>query len=367
MSKKYISKTLRWCEPFGGWGPHHKHYDDLLDSDCTSDTGLCNRILHWEIAYDLSKRHNFEFNILLPKIFWPELELLELPLTKSIHFGIENEIMPRWFPETEILKFKTVFDTDRDDVYKSFRINRKYIEYLYSNSNINLKYNHLYSDFGFIKLEELYRIFLKKELDYRPLSLIKLKHQYVSNLIEKTTKNLIGIHIRRSNGVVYDENDIKSFNNSDLSDLYLNIRNNRYDRQHHFYKFIKDDFYFNLIENILKLNSSERFYISSDLPVEFLKPYYEKFGNRIVTHDKMLDKISMYLDAIGISFNSNGIYKDTIKNVVDLFSLSNCKYLITSKSSTWSEFAVFYKNVPSIDINKDWETEIYPFLLKNYE
>jgi hypothetical protein len=359
-------KTLRWCEPFGGWGPHHRHYDDLLEGEYSYDTGLCNRILHWEIAYDLLKRCNFEYDILLPKIYWPELELLELPNTKSIYFGYQNSIND-WFPEEENLKFKTVFDTQLDYIGKSFPIDVKYIENLYSNYDIYLNHDHLYSDFGFLKLKDLYEISLKMKLDYRPLSLIKLKHKFVRNLIEKTTKNLIGIHIRRSNGVCYTDGDVNSFNDSNLSNLYLEIRNNKYDKKHQAYTFISDDYYFKIIENILKMNSSEKFYISCDLPHEFLNPYYERYGNRIVTNDKILDRITLYLDAIGISFNESGIYKDTIKNVVDLFGLSNCKFLITSENSTWSEFATYYKNIPSISIKKSWESEIYPFLLNFYK
>jgi hypothetical protein len=38
-------RTLRWLEPFGGW------------RGFTTDTGLCNRIFHWEVAYEINKQN----------------------------------------------------------------------------------------------------------------------------------------------------------------------------------------------------------------------------------------------------------------------------------------------------------------------
>ena len=53
--------NLRWKEPWGG-------------SMLPEDTGLCNRRMHWEIAYGINKVNNFKFNILVEQAFWPELQ-----------------------------------------------------------------------------------------------------------------------------------------------------------------------------------------------------------------------------------------------------------------------------------------------------
>lgn len=45
------NKTLRWLEPYGGWSEN--------------DTGLCNRIFHWEIAHEICKQNNYDFKIIL--------------------------------------------------------------------------------------------------------------------------------------------------------------------------------------------------------------------------------------------------------------------------------------------------------------
>jgi hypothetical protein len=54
-----------------------------------------------------------------------------------------------------------------------------------------------------------------------------------------------------------------------------------------------------------------------------------------------------------------------IDNVVDLFSLSFCKFLIRSNRSTWSEFAMYYRNQPWSFITDDWDTKIKPRLLNS--
>ena len=60
---------LKWVEPWGGY-------------DFKEDTGFCNRLFHWELAYYLNDINNFKFKILLEDYWRPELEYLELPHTE---------------------------------------------------------------------------------------------------------------------------------------------------------------------------------------------------------------------------------------------------------------------------------------------
>jgi N-glycosylase/DNA lyase len=55
-------------------------------------------------------------------------------------------------------------------------------------------------------------------------------------------------------------------------------------------------------------------------------------------------------------------YANVIDNLVDLFMLSNCPYIITSPGSSWSEFAKYYKDKESdniLDVNKKLEQSDY--------
>jgi hypothetical protein len=42
-------------------------------------------------------------------------------------------------------------------------------------------------------------------------------------------------------------------------------------------------------------------------------------------------------------------YGNVVENIVDLFSLSYCSFLIKSNKSTWSEFAEDYRHQPALD------------------
>jgi hypothetical protein len=115
-------KTLRWLEPYGGW---HKY-----------DTGLCNRIFHWEIAYELTRNNNLEYFIMLEKKFWPELRLIELPKTKITGF-IEGDSH-----EIEKLKFITVHDTINSNVSLSKPIMFDELNEMFKELGITLSNNN---------------------------------------------------------------------------------------------------------------------------------------------------------------------------------------------------------------------------------
>jgi len=69
--------VLKWKDPW---------QRDYTEINVLYDTGLCNRIFHWEIANHInSKFHNDEFTISVEESQWPELdELITLPNTSVI-------------------------------------------------------------------------------------------------------------------------------------------------------------------------------------------------------------------------------------------------------------------------------------------
>jgi hypothetical protein len=104
----YFDKTLRWLEPFGGWGDHSNVFD-YIKPEFGMDTGFCNRILHWEVAHYLNEKNDFQYRILLQDVFWPELEILELPYTSPVK--MEKFSFGLHYPkEFNHLKFLTVYD-----------------------------------------------------------------------------------------------------------------------------------------------------------------------------------------------------------------------------------------------------------------
>jgi hypothetical protein len=53
-----------------------------------------------------------------------------------------------------------------------------------------------------------------------------------------------------------------------------------------------------------------------------------------------------------------------VENIVDLFALSFCCFLIKSNRSTWSEFAMYYRRQPSVYVTESWENKIKPKFMK---
>lgn len=355
----HFNNTLRWLDPYFSDGYYKYHL-------AVGDTGLCNRILHWEIAYDLNKFNNFKFNILVSDIYWPEYELIDLPHTYLVNSNFDT--FDKYYIDSlllyENLKLKTVFDIHNQNSYIANRIDKDLIKSIYDDKNLYLEDNHYYCDFGF---DTLYSF--KKERfninENRPLQHIKLKHHYVENEIKNKLKNCIGIHIRRGNGVCYTDEDLKSFDDT-LSNLYKQIRS-RFRGFDDFYKFISDEIYFNIIDKILEVNPNQKIYISMDLPIDFLIVYKKKYGDNIIFSHDILPNILYYLDNQNLKISRQNNYINTVQNIVDLFSLSFCKFIIKSPASTWSTFASEYNNIPNINAKQNIEEiiDLYKNILSN--
>jgi hypothetical protein len=346
-------KTLRWFEPFGGWNVH--------------DTGFCNRILHWEIAYEINKHNNFQYKILLPKTDWPELEFISLPYTTAFaYYGFYERGVPNSKKAID-LRFKTVFDVHADNVRLASRINTDFITEMFKTKNFDLNHHnrrfnlnntisnetHFYSNFGYNDLQGLYNY----EIKDRPLSNIILNHGYVSDFIDRKTKDVVGIHLRRGYGIPYTDEDIQSLPES-IRQEYIRVRRKFVSPSgNNSYKFIRDDVYFNIIDKIIELKPKQKIYISSDLPLNLIDYYVDRYPNNVMTRNAYISVINDYLYGIGIDVGDFK-YRYIIENIIDLFVLSSCGFIITCAPSTWSEFAKNYKNAVSSDITEDWESEI---------
>lgn len=86
-----------------------------------------------------------------------------------------------------------------------------------------------------------------------------------------------------------------------------------------------------------------------DLPVDFLNVYKNKYGNNIIYSHDILPNILYYLDNENLKISKKEHYINTVHNIVDLFSLSFCKFIIKSPNSTWSSFASDYNTKLSIN------------------
>ena len=310
-----IKKSLRWSEPFGG-GLHIR------------DTGLCNRLFHWEIGYELTKLNNFEYKVIIPATYWLELKYLNLPFTNR-WLNINGED-----PKLHQMKFKTVTDVDNNEVYLAEPINPAYMKRMIKDNNFKLSKDHYFANFGYNHVHTLHKLSPDTK---RGLQEITFKHKTLENLIKKNVAGCIGIHIRRGHGVHKTAADLKT--------LPKPIREQfKVDRGDRNYKFFKDRLYYNFIDKVLKLNPYQKFFISCDLPTEQYSYFVDDYGpDTIITKDHFIQEALAYGDMISPldSFQANALI-----NVVDLFSLAFCDFIIKSPGSTWSDMAQIYRDIP---------------------
>ena len=332
------SKTFRLIDPFHSWGNHDYDWVNRSIKEATNryDSGLCNRLFTWEIAYRLIKTSKEKRKILVQKRIFPELELIKLPNTKAIDY-INKDNNLYYKSDIEKLMHLTVFDTKKNKVCLSSELKTPDL------SN-NLNSNHVYNNWGF---------FQDGIHDY--ISKIKIKDKQINERLSNHL-SFVGIQMRRGNGVSIQQKDIETFP-KELRDSYLNHR--KKDLNHKpVINFIPNKNYINLISKILEINPQQRFFISNDLSDEFLDFLYTEFGTyHIISKKDYREEFTKYYENKGIDISSLQNYCNGLDNIIDLFGLSYTSFTIPTQSSTWGEFAQNYigpkkyRNIPSFQGN----------------
>lgn len=334
--------TLRWCEPFGGWGDH-MNVDNLQTAqNSINDTGLCNRILHWEIGYYLSELTNYKYKVIVKDVHWPETYILDIPNTivDFNKFITQNKNLDTRLSD---LAFKTVFSTGTGKTFISSELNLSNIKTIIEYPKLLSKNNHWYSNFGYSTLANYINI----QKEDRPLRKVVFKHTFIQDYIQSNVKDLVGIHIRRGNGVFKTPADYQSMPDAikDGVENYTNLETTQ-----PYYRYLDDNVYFNIIDSILKINPKQKFYLSYDLPVEYMQHFRNRYGDSIIDKTYLYNKVEELLKgdkSLDIQFLE--LYGYVISNLIDLFALSYTKLkLLSIRISTWSNFCEIYTDSPHI-------------------
>lgn len=328
-------RTLRWLEPFGGWNGN------------TNDTGLCNRIFHWEVAQEINRHNDYNYYILLEEKYWPETKLIDIPDSKII-YNIEGDEY-----DIEKLKFIAVYDTKNKKINTAKPLFTDDIEKMFSSGNLKLeKEGHYYSNFGYRELSNLYPYDVFKKTK-RHLSTIRLKHRFIEESIKNEVSNAVGIHIRRGNGIPFTKDNVKTLP-KDVREKFELFKRTATIQSHVHYGFYEDKMYFDIMDNILKMNPDQKFYISTDMPDEIMYYFYEKYKNNLINKKFLINVVYDYVLSAGFKKNDFK-HGDVVETIVDLFSLSFCPFLIKSPTSTWSTFAECYIEKDSVYITDEWD------------
>jgi len=345
-------KTIRLFDPFNGWGAHTEFHNKNSDFTTRMDTGLCNRLFHWELHYNiLEKCSDIDLHLAVQSHIWPEYPLLTLPDTILVDYKMAGS---DWYSEYQHanLYFRTIFDKELDTITLTKDLSKELILECYRTNNFKkiLERDHWNSCIGYNTMEsiynELYGIDYNKSNDYRretrSLSKIRLSIDSVQKNLEAKYASYVGIHIRRGNGVAVNEGDY-----TELSDS-LKIKYEQFQRDYmkdrcDTYLYYPNEKYFKLIDAFLEIKPTQKFYISHDLPDEFLNPFYEKYGNIIESKKDVREYAKKQFQQKVNNLSHLINYGNVIDNVMDLFILSFCGYKILSPGSSWSDFAEHYK------------------------
>lgn len=338
MDKDYLdpylkSKTLRWVEPYHG-------------GMSREDTGLCNRLLHWELAYKINKLNNFKFTILLQEEWWSELKYLNLPNTRPVRNPYYSN------QKVAELKFKTVFDYKNQNIYLAEPISEEFMGKMVKKNKFALKGDNYYSDFGYNFIEEL------ENIGGKGISAIKFKHKGFEKEIQKAVEGCIGIHIRRGEGVEVTMDHIQNL----PKEVHHLFKPHEGDVN---YKWISDVQYFKIIDGILRRNPNQKFYLSTDMTRDQYEYIINRYPGSFKTRKDVFNEVfwtSNYYEKID-DFQFVGFI-----NIIDLFTLASCDYIIKSPYSTWSIVASMWRDKPSINIDQPPKSiikEVNDFIFKN--
>jgi len=169
-------------------------------------------------------------------------------------------------------------------------------------------------------------------------------------------KNVVGIHIRRGNGIPYTIEDLNSLPEN-KRDKFALIKRNITEQLHSAYSFHRDNLYFELMDNMLEINPNQKFYISTDISDEIMDYFYEKYKGNLVDKSFILNVVYDFILNSGFK-KSDFVYGNVVENLVDLFCLSYTSFLVGVPKSTWSIFAKNYTKKESVWITDDWENTI---------
>lgn len=323
MDKDYLDpflhlKTLRWVEPYHG-------------GMSIEDTGFCNRLLHWEIAYEINKLNDFKYMILLEDWYWKELKYLKLPYTRPVRdpYYSNHKVLD--------LKFRTVYDHVNKNVYLAEPISEGKMKDMVENNNFILEGDNYYSDFGYNFIEAV------KGEGRRGLSLMEFKHKDFEQLIKKAVNGYVGLHIRRGEGIEVTMEHITNLP-KEVQHLFSPHEGDPT------YKWVSDVQYFEVIDGILKYHPDTMFYLSTDMAYDQYEYLLKRYPANIKTRKEVFNEVY---------FTANYLEKvddwqfTCFLNIIDLFALGSCDYIVRAPASTWSEVAAIWKNTPYIDIDEN--------------
>jgi len=308
----------------------YRPLDEIYGEYETNDTGLCNRLLCWELVKIINHIHDDKFEIVLDKRQNPEtnncftLEDTTMANTSDINFD-------DYLPISDIM-VQNIID-----------------------GKLKLGDKNYYTDFSKRQINDFIKNYSK-----RFIKSLKFKHNDINKDIKSVIQGSIGIHVRRGRGVkIHKDNTIdlslfEGWNHDILSDYVRMKVKDMPAWKFYQFDFIKDEVYFEKIDLILKKLPKQKFYISHDLKDEYFERWVERYPNNIILKDSFYDLLSNWEIPLEVH----------TKNFLDLYCLCNTREIFKTPLSTWSDLACDYNNKIGVYLNWDSNQKILDKCIK---
>lgn len=293
------------------------------------DTAFIERLYNLIFYYKISTFYS-DCVILLDSGFWPEFIFLSAPNVQCVDFNNLNLNLSKIEPIDPYLLVDKVKNPNSN--INLFHKNNILISKFSSNSNLKLL-NILFNfDNNFDKF------FIKK---------ITFKDENLNLFFKDNFSECFSFQLRRGVGTLPNRQyliDLKNNNISFKEVLSYYIKIGKLNSTPNF--IIKnDDYYYNILDNIISSYPNKKIYLSHDVPKQFINYYLEKYPNNLVTkEDYILEYLKYFKD---FDLNRKDEYNISlfvhVINLLDLFSLSYSEGIIPCESG-WTDFANKYRD-----------------------
>lgn len=303
-----MDKTIRFIDSCS-------HFDD---------SGWGQRIYSLEQAYYIGYKTEFEYQILVQTLDWPELHFLNIPNVIGIDCDDPKEFIKT--PDGQEAKYLNC------DLINEILMKNKH--------QLLKRSDHWYFDEWIEETKDLVKetFFVKK---------ITFKNLNVEKYLKDKFKDIVGFHLRRKYWVRVEEKDLEHVP-PHLREKYWKEVEDYRDTPVDQYLFIPDHEYFRVLDKIVENNKKQKIFLSSDISSEFYEHYYDRYD--IITYKDCEHEFKSLLSET-VDQKIIDQYPDTVNTLFDSFALSYCK-LIVNSPSCFSMFSSDRNEVPTITVKR---------------
>ena len=307
------------------------------------DTGLGSKLHYWAFILYFSRKCMGPTELILTKYHWPEFNFIKFPDTKVVDVkGPEDPLLDNY----KRLSIENVIGLLSDkfplEINQTFREKISKYKLFFSMTEIceDPYYSHI--------------SLFETDVNKTCLDGLEFTKPEANKFLKENFSNMLGLHLRRSHGVLSTQEYMKECNTYVSKERLKEWLN--YSRQPvcedlsgvdggkfiHVPILNKD--YFRVTDAMFDKHPDKQMYISSDVPLDFMKPFFDRYGSRIKSrHDYQDEFFSFFKEELKDDHAYLFRNEQALEECFDLFAFAHTINPILRKNSRWSDFAKFYR------------------------